>query len=160
MSRRALAVVLSAVLYAGATQAMAAEAIGALAPETFRQIVAGKAGQRFVVMIWSLDCAYCAPSFAALAQAKEQYGLDVVTIATDPADDAESAGLIRRKLAVSGLGANAWAFGAFPPEQLRYAIDPAWRGELPRSYWFGTDGKAVAHSGLISKDIVSRFAAK
>lgn len=132
----------------------AAEAIHVFGPESFRQIVASKAGKPFVVMVWSLDCAYCAQSFEALTEAKRKHGLDVVTIATDPADDGESVKLIAGKLAAYRMTGNAWAFGSSPPEQLRYAIDPKWRGELPRSYWFGADGKAVAHSGLVSKERV------
>lgn len=140
--------------------AHAAEPIQAFGPESFRQIVAGKAGKPFVVMVWSLDCAYCAQSFEALSEAKKKHGLDVVTIATDPADDPESARLIAGKLSAYRLTGNAWAFGSAPPEQLRYAIDPKWRGELPRSYWFGSDGKMVAHSGTVSKERVSAYIGK
>ena len=138
----------------------ATETIQALGPESFKQIVAGREGKPFVVLIWSLDCAYCMPSFEALAEAKKKHGLDVVTIATDPADDAESVRLIGKKLSTAKLTGNAWAFGPLPQEQLRYTIDPKWRGELPRSYWFSRDGKVVAHSGLVSKEMVSGFAAK
>jgi len=133
----------------------AAEAIRPFTPGSFKEIQASRQGKPFVVMVWSLDCAYCAASFEALADAKKQHGLEVVTIATDPLDDTESARLIGKKLAAYRLTANAWAFGAAPPEQLRYAIDPKWRGELPRSYWFGRDGKVVARSGLVQKEMVS-----
>lgn len=133
----------------------AAEAIQAFEPDSFRQIVASKAGKPFVVMVWSLDCAYCAQSFETLAEANRKRGLDVVTIATDPVDDGESVRLITRKLEAYRLTGNAWAFGASPPEQLRYAIDPKWRGELPRSYWFGANGKVTAHSGVILKERIA-----
>ena len=33
----------------------------------------------------------------------------------------------------------------------RYAIDPAWRGELPRSYLFDAAHKRAAHSGLMNE---------
>ena len=138
----------------------AAETIRAFEPETFKQVVASKAGKPFVVMVWSLDCAYCAQSFDALSEAKKKNGLDVVTIATDFVDDGKSVKLITRKLAAYRLTGNAWAFGSSPPEQLRYAIDPKWRGELPRSYWFSGDGKVVAHSGVISKERISAHIGK
>jgi hypothetical protein len=140
--------------------AHAAETVGVFAPDSFRQIVAGKAGKPFVVMLWSLDCVYCAQSFEALSDAKKKHGLDVVTIATDPADDPESVKLISGKLAAHRLTGNAWAFGSSPPEQLRYAIAPKWRGELPRSYWFGADGKVVAYSGVVSKERISAHIGK
>ena len=104
-----------------------------------------------VVMVWSLDCSYCEPSFEALAQAQRR-GLKVVTIATDPVDDREAKALILQKLAKSGLHAETWAFGPAPAEQLRHAIDPKWRGEMPRSYWFDAKGQMRAYSGLITPE--------
>jgi thiol-disulfide isomerase/thioredoxin len=138
----------------------AEEKIRSFAPDSFRQIVAGHAGKPFVVMVWALDCAYCEPSFEALAEAKRKYKVSVVTIATDRADDQEAAGLITKKLKASGLASDTWAFGAAPEEQLRYAIDPKWRGEMPRSYWFNGRGEAVAYSGMISADTVSKLLPK
>lgn len=43
--------------------------------------------------------------------------------------------------------ADALAFGSTPPEQLRYAIDADWHGEMPRSYWFNAAG--VLTPGMI-----------
>jgi thiol-disulfide isomerase/thioredoxin len=137
--------------------ASAEEKIRPLEPDSFRQIVASEQGKPFVVMIWSLDCDYCQPSFHALADAKRKSGLTVITIATDRADDPETSRLIRKKLEASGLGAQIWAFGTAPAEQLRYSIDPKWRGELPRSYWFSSRGEALPHSGLITADTVARL---
>jgi hypothetical protein len=110
-------------------------------------------------MVWSLDCSYCEPSFAALAQAQRR-GLKVVTIATDPADDPETTALIRRKLAKSGLQAETWAFGPAPADLLRHAIDPSWRGEMPRSYWFDGKGQMRAYSGLINAERVAAMLPK
>lgn len=107
-----------------------------------------------------LRCDYCEPSFAALGDAWRRTGLDVVTIAADRADDPEAGTLIRKKLAAAGLDRNIWAFGAAPPEQLRYAIDPKWRGEMPRSYWFDASGNYKAHSGLVTLETVARFAVR
>lgn len=144
--------------HAGMQVAHAAETIQAFEPETFNQIVASRAGKPFVIMVWSLDCVYCAQSFEVLSDARKKSGLDVVTIATDSLEDGESLRLIATKLARFQLTGNAWAFGSSPPEQLRYAIDPKWRGELPRSYWFNRDGKVVAHSGLVSREFALRMA--
>jgi thiol-disulfide isomerase/thioredoxin len=140
-----------------ASLAVAAEpAIHSFGPGSFAQIAAGAGGKPQVVMVWSLDCSYCEPSFEALAQAQRR-GLKVVTIATDPADDPDAALLIRKKLAKSGLHAETWAFGPAPAEQLRHAIDPKWRGEMPRSYWFDGKGQVRAYSGLIDAERVARM---
>ena len=133
-----------------ASLAGAAE-VKSFGPGSFAQIAASAHGKPQVVMVWSLDCSYCAPSFEALAQAQRR-GLKVVTIATDPVDDDEAMTLVLQKLANSGLHAETWAFGTAPAEQLRHAIDPKWRGEMPRSYWFDGKGRVQAYSGLITPE--------
>ena len=134
-------------------------AIKSFGADSFAQIAAAAKGKPQVVMVWSLDCSYCEPSFAALTEAQRR-GAKVVTIATDPVDDAEARTLIRRKLAKSGLQAETWAFGPASPEQLRHAIDPAWRGEMPRSYWFDGNGQVRAYSGLITPERVAAMLPK
>jgi thiol-disulfide isomerase/thioredoxin len=144
----------SCAMLLAAFAAAAEPAIKTFGPDSFTQIAASAQGRPQVVMVWSLDCSYCEPSFAALAQAQRR-GLKVVTIATDPVDDEEATTLIRQKLAKSGLRAETWAFGPAPAEQLRHAIDPKWRGEMPRSYWFDGKGQVRAYSGLITPERVA-----
>ena len=146
-----LVVVMMAMMSPAAAQAP----LRAFGPDSIREIAATAGGKPLVVLVWSLDCSYCLPSFEALAQAQKTHGARVVTIATDPIDDPQARRLVAAKLAAGGLRGPAWAFGPWPEARLRHAIDPAWRGELPRSYWFGADGKATAHSGLISADVVA-----
>jgi hypothetical protein len=156
MTRGAL--VISTMLLASFAAA-AGPAIKSFEPDSFAQIAASAKGQPQVVLVWSLDCSYCEPSFEALAGAQRR-GLKVVTIATDPADDQEATALIRKKLAKSGLHAETWAFGPAPAEQLRHAIDPTWRGEMPRSYWFDGKGQVRAYSGLITAERVAAMLPK
>ena len=139
--------------------AAAGPAIKSFGPDSFAQIAGSAKGRPQVVMVWSLDCSYCEPSFEALAVAQRR-GLKVVTIATDPADDQEATALIRKKLAKSGLHAETWAFGPASAEQLRHAIDPTWRGEMPRSYWFDGKGQVRAYSGLITEERVASMLPK
>nr|WP_314628504.1 hypothetical protein [uncultured Noviherbaspirillum sp.] len=147
-------VFLAAALLLAAPSHAAEPAIKTFGPDSFTQIAAAAKGQPQVVMVWSLDCSYCEPSFAALAGAQRR-GAKVVTIATDPVEDGEARTLIRRKLAKSGLHAETWAFGSAPADLLRHAIDPAWRGEMPRSYWFDGKGQVRAYSGLITPERVA-----
>jgi thiol-disulfide isomerase/thioredoxin len=144
----------------GVSAVCAAQNIRAFEPSSLVRIKAERKGKPFVVMVWSLDCDYCEASFDSLARAKRKNGLDVVTIATDRAEDAQAASLVRKKLKASGLDSDTWAFGSAPAEQLRYAIDPKWRGEMPRSYWFNAHGEASAFSGMITADTVARFLPK
>jgi thiol-disulfide isomerase/thioredoxin len=138
----------------------AAGKVRAFEADSLPAIVASHAGKPFVLVVWALDCDYCQPSFKALAQAQRRGQLAVVTIATDRAADAQAVRFIEKKLGATALKAQAWAFGSAPEERLRYAIDPAWRGEMPRSYWFDSGGNRVAHSGVITADIVAKLAGR
>lgn len=140
--------------FSASLAAAAQPGVNAFGPDSFGQIAASAKGRPLVVMVWSLDCSYCEPSFTALAQAQRR-GVRVVTIATDSVEDGEAVALIRRKLANAGLQAETWAFGPAPVEQLRHAIDPRWRGEMPRSYWFDGKGNVQAYSGLITAERVA-----
>jgi thiol-disulfide isomerase/thioredoxin len=136
----------------------AAGKVRAFEADSLQGIVASHAGKPFVLVVWALDCDYCQPSFKALAQAQRRNKLAVVTIATDRADDPEAVRFIQKKIGATGLSTQAWAFGGAPAERLRYAIDPKWHGEMPRSYWFDSSGNKVAHSGVITDDVVARLA--
>lgn len=144
----------------GAAPAAAQDKVQPLEPGSFERVIAAGKGKPLVVMIWSLTCDYCEPSFDALADAKRSKGVQVVTIATDRADDQEAAQLIQKKLSRHGLAPSSWAFGTAPAERLRYDIDPKWRGEMPRSYWFKGDGSMQAYSGMITPDIAARMLGK
>lgn len=132
----------------------AAPAIQAFEPGSLERIVAAHKGKPFVLIVWSLECEYCQVSIANLAQEKRK-GLDVVTLSTDALDDSQAAAQMQKRLAGAGMANNAWAFGAMPPEQLRYAIDPKWHGELPRSYWFNARGEKIAVSGVITPAMIA-----
>ncbi len=135
----------------------AAQPVHAFERDSLAKIEAMHHGTPFVLMLWSLDCVYCPTSFATLAEAQKKRGLKIVTIASDHLDDGDNARLIADKLDAFGMRRNAWAFGVSPPEQLRYAIDPKWRGEVPRSYWYDATGARSKHSGTITPDMIADF---
>jgi thiol-disulfide isomerase/thioredoxin len=143
--------------------AVPAHAGGAIQPfdaDGMTRIAASQNGKPFVLVVWSLECEYCQASLSALAREKRKHkNFNVVTLATDAAGDPQAAALMQKKLATSGMAGNAWAFGDAPPEQLRYAIDPKWHGEMPRSYWFNARGERIAYSGTITPDVIARLGA-
>lgn len=157
---KTIAVLLGCGLALIATLADAAQAIQSFNPDSMARIVQSRKGKPFVLVVWSLDCPYCQASLKALARERRKHSdLDVVTLATDALDDAQAAQQLRKRLKVAGLTADAWAFGSAPPEQLRYAIDADWHGELPRSYWFNAAGKRVPHSGALTPAVIDQLAA-
>jgi hypothetical protein len=133
---------------------------GAQAPRAFDvdslpKIQASHHGKPFVLMLWSMDCEFCQASLKLLSEAKKSDpDLQIVTISTDPVADARLAAQSSHRLAELGLAKDAWGFGDAAPERLRYAIDPRWHGEMPRTYWFDANGRRTAHSGVLSRELI------
>ncbi|SOY58581.1 conserved hypothetical protein, putative exported protein [Cupriavidus taiwanensis] len=111
-------------------------------------LAASQRGQPFVLVVWSLDCVYCKRNFDALGKLRARYpALRVVTLSTD---SAEATPQVRQVLQRVSLTRNAWVFGHEPQERLRYAVDPEWMGEMPRTYFYRADGQRQGVSGVIS----------
>ncbi|MBA5606190.1 hypothetical protein H3H36_12585 [Duganella sp. FT3S] len=163
MKRWMTTALLSMSLWLGAG-AQAAEAKLAVAPfeaDSLAQIVRTHAGKPFVLILWSLDCVYCQASLNALAEQKRSHpALEIVTLSTDGVGDPQTDALVEQRLRKLALTTNAWGFGAAPPEQLRYAIDPKWHGEMPRSYWFDAQGRRTPHSGVLTPATIDQLTAK
>ncbi len=108
------------------------------------------AGRPFILTLWSLTCHHCVKELQTLGRlARTERNLPLVIVSTDtPAESPE----IRAALKRFGLAhLDTWVFADSVPERLRYSIDPAWRGELPRSYLFDAAHRREAHSGLLSE---------
>lgn len=160
MSRKTIIALLCAALW-WALPAYAAQAIQSFEPDSMARIVASQDGKPFVLVVWSLDCEFCQASLDALAREKRKHkNLKIVTLSTDSLEDEQAAALMKKKLGSLGLNDHAWAFGAAPPEQLRYAIDSKWHGEMPRSYWFDAKGGRTAYSGVITPGMIAKFSAQ
>lgn len=139
--------------------ARAGQVLQAFEPGSLARIVDTQKGRPFILVVWSLDCVYCQASLKTIArEMRRRKGLRVVTVSTDAVDDPDAVALMQQRLGALGMTRHAWAFGVAPPEQLRYAIDPAWHGEKPRSYWFDGRGGKTAYSGVITAAMIERFA--
>jgi len=127
-----------------------AQPVKAFEPQSLEQIVASHKGKPFVLLVWSMDCEFCQASLDNIARARAAHpGIDVVTVTTDPLADTSLTAMVGKRLGSISLLGDAWSFGAESPERLRFAIDPKWRGEKPRSYWYDAKGNRTAYSGLI-----------
>jgi hypothetical protein len=136
----------------------AASALKTFEPASVEQIAAAHQGKPFVVLVWSMDCEFCQHSLDVLSKARAANpGFDIVTITTDPLADAALSQMVKKRLSGIDLLADAWGFGSLAPERLRYAIDPRWRGEKPRSYWYDAQGQRVAYSGVITPAVIDKM---
>lgn len=119
-------------------------------PASLEQIVASHKGKPFLLLVWSMDCGFCQVSLDVIARARvADPRLQVVTVSTDPVADTVLNEQIRTRLGAIGMLDNAWSYGPQSPERLRFVLDPQWRGEKPRSYWYDASGKRSAYSGTV-----------
>lgn len=140
-------------LAALAPPASAAGMLQTFEPASLQQIVQQHKGKPFMLFIWSLDCTYCQTTLDVLAQVKrDDKGLTIVTLSTDAADDPQAAALMEKRLTELKMQQNAWAFGPASPDKIKYAIDPKWFGEKPRTYWFNARGERIAYSGTLTPE--------
>lgn len=149
---RATAWLACALLSIGAARAgnplAPADPVRAFERHSVQAIRDAHAGQAFVLAMWSVYCEPCRDELATLGRFKAAHPhVPVVLVAADPPEDAEA---IRAMLAQYDLaGVETWAFADAFVERLRYAVDPRWRGELPRTYFYDAEHRASAVSGRI-----------
>ncbi len=106
------------------------------------------AGQPTVIHFWGLTCGPCLvelPQWGKLL--KERSDLRLVLVAADPLPQEPQR--VSATLAKAGLGgAESWSFTDRFYERLRYEIDPAWAGELPRTVMIAANGTVTALPGV------------
>lgn len=108
------------------------------------------AGRPFIMVLWSTSCTHCADELRMLGRlVRKDAGLPLAIVATDTPDDAQD---IRSALRRFGLDrVDTWVFADSVPERLRHAIDPTWRGELPRAYLYDALHRREAHAGALKE---------
>ena len=108
------------------------------------------AGRPFILALWSIDCHHCVKELQALGRlARTARDLPLAIVSTDSPAEAQAILAALKRFGLARF--DTWVFDDAVPERLRYSIDPAWRGELPRSYLFDAAHKRTAHSGLMSE---------
>lgn len=115
---------------------------------SWAELQARHAGQPTVVHLWGLTCAPCLtelPHWADLQ--RERSDLRLVLLAADPVPQPPAR--VEEMLSRSGLDKlESWSFADRFNERLRYEIDPAWSGELPRTLLIDRDGTVTTLPGV------------
>lgn len=117
--------------------------------DSLQQIRRAHADQAFVLVLWSITCSHCQEELARLGTLHRQHPqLKIILVSTDTPDDAEA---LRAILAHHDLtDTETWVFADEFVERLRFAIDPRWGGELPRTYFFDRQHRLTARSGALT----------
>lgn len=156
---RVLAIALLCTLCLATSGALAAD----VAPRAFRvdsmpEIRAEQAGKPFVLALWSVYCEPCRDELALLGRFKAANpSLPVILVAADPPEDAPSIASILAQYDLDGI--EHWAYADAFEEPLRYAIDPRWRGELPRTYLFDANHQKTAVVGRLDREVLNTWLA-
>jgi thiol-disulfide isomerase/thioredoxin len=103
-----------------------------------------------VVAFWSLDCPHCKKYLQELGELSRSHEqVQIIPVAVEPLHEEHA--LVLREVRSEG---RSYAYGDEVPAVLGYALDPHWRGELPRALFFDGQGNKLARSGRLSMDMV------
>ena len=117
------------------------------------------ADKPFVLAFWSIHCEPCRDEMGHWNALRRKYpGTPIILVATDP--PAERATMIRFLARFNPGTAEQWAFADEFVERVRYSVDPSWRGELPRAYFYDASHRAVARSGSLDMQWLERWFAE
>jgi thiol-disulfide isomerase/thioredoxin len=133
--------------------ALAGEPIRPLDRQAARLLVdAARHDRPAIIALWSTECPHCKKNLALYARlAQHEKRLRLVTIAAEPLWDGLAA-----PLDAIGVPGERYAYGDDAPEALAHALDPAWRGELPRTLLFDGRGGRQAISGALDEKQLRR----
>ena len=114
---------------------------------SWQDVLRSHAGRPTLVHFWGVTCGPCKVELPLLGQfMKDHSELAVVMISADLVPNLP--GAARAMLEKAGLGsAENWIFSDGFVERLRFEIDPAWQGEIPRTLLIGRDGTVTTIEG-------------
>jgi thiol-disulfide isomerase/thioredoxin len=147
MKRNLLAGIFLAALLLSATAAETPRDLKPFGRGSWQDILRAHAGRPTIVHFWGVTCGPCKVELPILGGFMRDYAaIDVVTISADLVPDLPAA--TRSMLEKSGLGsAENWIFDDGFVERLRFEIDPAWQGDIPRTMLISRDGAITTIEG-------------
>lgn len=146
MRMRPLLLLALALLGPGLFRVQAGE-IGTFTSRTTADIRARLAGRPFVLAFWSISCEPCRAELALLTRLHREF--PTVPVVLVAADGPQHQAAVQRFLSRQEWGGiERWQFGDEAEERLRFSVDPAWRGELPRMVLHDAAHLPTAQSGV------------
>ncbi|MEZ5565690.1 MAG: TlpA family protein disulfide reductase [Gammaproteobacteria bacterium] len=139
------------------THATQAVPFRSLQSGSFAELVSARSNQPFLLILWSITCGPCRDEFTLLREVRASYPqLPLVLISTDDINDRDVAATALGNFGMTGE--ESWIF-ADDAQRLRYEIDPAWYGELPRAYFYDADHQRKGVSGKLSREQIETWLA-
>jgi thiol-disulfide isomerase/thioredoxin len=117
------------------------------------------AGRPYVLVLWSLYCEPCRHEMNLWGPLQQKYpGVRFVLVSTDAEGERATVSEFLRRYDLGGV--ETWMFADEFSERVRYAIDPAWRGELPRTYVYDAAHRRQAQSGVLDPKALDAWLAQ
>jgi thiol-disulfide isomerase/thioredoxin len=147
MKRRLLAGVFFVTFLFSASAAEAPPQLKPFERGSWQDILRSHAGRPTIVHFWGVTCGPCKVELPLLGEfMRDHSAIDVVTISADLVPDLP--GATQAMLEKSGLqSAENWIFGDGFVERLRFEIDPAWQGDIPRTMLISREGTITTIEG-------------
>jgi thiol-disulfide isomerase/thioredoxin len=118
--------------------------------KSMERVRAKHAGKPFILAFWSITCEPCRAEMSdwkAVGSAHPK--VPIVLVSTDSPSDSKA---VLSFLARYNPGrVETWIFADSFNERLRFSVDPKWRGELPRHYFFDASHRPEGHSGRLDR---------
>lgn len=123
---------------------------------SMKQIEQKYEGKPFVLVLWSLSCAYCPKELKMLGELKQKNpSMNVVLLASDTPEQSPE---IEQQLKDYGLGSeDQWVFADAMPERLRFEVDRRWYGEVPRTYFYDAAHQRQVKMGVVDRAFVEAW---
>ena len=112
--------------------------------------------QPLIISFWSIDCPYCIDDLKKLGKAlSKNTNVKLITVCVDGKESAKKA---ERILSQANLPEHEkYQYAEVDEDRLRYNIDPAWYGELPRTYFYDAAHQVTPLSGKISNSFLDKW---
>ena len=112
--------------------------------------------QPLIISFWSIDCPYCIGDLKKLGKAlSKNTNVQLITVCVDGKESAKKA---ERILSQANLPKHEqYQYAEVDEDRLRYNIDPAWYGELPRTYFYDAAHQVTPLSGKISNSFLDKW---
>ena len=124
--------------------------------DSYKIIMKEKQNKPFVLLLWSLDCPPCIEELDMLSRFSKQHkDIDLVFVSTDTPLQTNEITQLMTKYGLMHFP--QWVFSNNSVQHLRYAIDPAWYGVLPRSYLNRGEGKRLTLTGRLDHKILNTW---
>ena len=134
------------------SQQVCAESLKPFMASSRVEIEKAHQGQPMIMAFWSLDCTYCLDELNTLGEfVKHHPKIKLVLVNADGLSTTQEVAKALKQIKLPAAY-EAWQFSEPDEERLRYSIDKAWYGELPRTYYYDNAHQVKAVSG--SPDLI------